>query len=93
MDIAAVAVGRRPDGQPECFVVGCLKMAEPRISQPMEMKVNPRKWTTKVNVAIVIAVSAVFIGGLIYGIYAILNTQEVQQDVHEDVVAPDAPQR
>lgn len=63
-------------------------MPEPRFSQPMEMKVNPRRWTTKVNLALVIAVSAVFLIGLVYAVYAIMNTSDVQQDVHEDMTLP-----
>ncbi len=63
-------------------------MPEPRISQPLEMKVNPHKWTTKVNVAVVVAVSVLFLAGFIYALYAIMNTGEVQQDVHDDVTLP-----
>lgn len=64
-------------------------MDEPRFSQPMEMEVNPRRWTTKVNVAVVVAVSIMLLIGAIYGIYAIVNSGEVQQDLHEEV-APNA---
>lgn len=60
-------------------------MEERRFSQPLDVAVNPHKWTTKVNVALVVAVGVLFIAGVGYGIYAIMHTSEVQQDVHEDV--------
>jgi hypothetical protein len=67
-------------------------MPEIKTAQPLEMKVNPRKWTTKVNVAVVIAVVVVFLLGASYAIYASLHPGDVQEDLHEDV-SPSAPQR
>jgi hypothetical protein len=63
-------------------------MPEIKVAEPMEMKVNPRKWTTKVNVAVVIAVVVVFLLGAGYAIYASLHPGDVQDDV-----SPSAPQR
>lgn len=63
----------------------------PDISQPLQAKVNPRRWTTKVNVAMVIAVVIVFAVGAAYAIYATLRPGEVQADVQEEVTTPGRP--
>jgi drug/metabolite transporter (DMT)-like permease len=60
-------------------------MPEIRREQPLEAKVNPRKWTTKVNAAVVIGVVVVLLIGAAYGIYALLNPREVREDVHKEM--------
>ena len=58
-------------------------MAEPDIAQPLPLKVNPQKWTTKVNIAVVIAVVAILVVGAIYAAYAVRNPSEVQDKMHQ----------
>lgn len=59
----------------------------PEIAQPMPWKVNPRKWTTKVNIAIVIAVVVVLLTGAIYAIGVALR----RGDVDHGTPPPAAP--
>jgi hypothetical protein len=67
-------------------------MPEVEIGQPLEAKVDPRKWTTKVNIAVVIAVLVVAAIGAGVAIYATFNPREVREDMHREV-DPSAPAR
>jgi hypothetical protein len=58
-------------------------------TQPMPLKVNPRKWTTKVNVAMIVAVLVVVAVGTAYAIHA----NRHRADVHDDLPPPSAPVR
>lgn len=50
--------------------------------------VNPRKWTTKVNIAMLIAVLVVLGIGIWAAVHALRNPADVREDVHENVSPP-----
>jgi hypothetical protein len=60
-----------------------------KFNEPLKVKVNPRKWTTGVNVAMVVAVIVILLVGIGYTIYATVNSREVRQDVAEDLAPAD----
>lgn len=64
-------------------------MADVR-STELRLSANPRKWTTKVNIAVVVAVLVVFLVGAGYVLYAWLNPREVQEQIDRGVEAPAA---
>lgn len=81
---------RRPDAADSAAVLfnHVMPPSPPDVTQPLEAKVNPRRWTTKVNVAMVVAVVIVFAVGAAYAIYAAMRPGEVREDVQEEVTAP-----
>lgn len=52
---------------------------------PVELKVNPRKWTTKVNFAVVAAVVVVLLIGAGYAFFAVGDSREVHEEIHQDM--------
>jgi len=63
-------------------------MPEVPTDQPLEAKVNPRKWTSKVNIGVVIAVLLVLLIGAGFAIHTAQNRSEVQGEMHRDLSAP-----
>ena len=83
--------GVMPDAEGADCRLACGRMPEMKVEQPLELKVNPRKWTTKVNIAVVVGVIVVLLVGAGYMIYAAMHQREIQDDLHREVTSPPAP--